>query len=127
MSSQIGAAWPGSRSIDSHHVVRDSRGPGFRPVANQTPCWSHYLVPILAAEHFGPSIEEGSCNVAGLAATMPAGLHRWAPTERSGRGHHALILAETPAFKQTCRLSSQASPKGTGPHVRNHLPISASP
>lgn len=102
--------------IDAHHVARDSRG--------------QELLALLASADdggrtIGPSNGEGSRNVPDLAATLPASLYLWASTERTG--HHASTLAERPALKQTRRLSSPASPKGTGPHARNRLPISASP
>lgn len=61
MSSQIRAAWPGSRSIDGHHhVAHDSRGYAQDQLSNQT---SFSMVMVISADDdgqtFGPNANQG--------------------------------------------------------------------
>lgn len=112
MSSQIRAILARiSLPSDSHHVAHDSRGqePG------QQLTFLLLVLSVVSADNggrtIGPSKDEGSSNVPDLAATLPASLRRWARLPGEAQ-HHALTLAERPAFKQTRRLSSLASPRG---------------
>lgn len=128
MSSQIRAILAQDLApSDSHHVAHDSRGqePGHQLT------FLLLVLSLISADNggrtIGPSkderIEQRSRPSRNFARE-PAPLGVRLPGEAQ---HHALILAERPAFKQTRRLSSLASPRRTRPHARNRLPICASP